>query len=118
MLVLADRLLIPRLQNEIVKNILERKNSGAEIISMLGADSARAVWIWENTVKGSKLRVLFCDMCAFELGVEHWPNLARAPRELLYKIGVVLKDDSRSFRNRRTKKKLKAKNYFLTVPKR
>ncbi|KAK0112499.1 hypothetical protein ONS96_001735 [Cadophora gregata f. sp. sojae] len=77
--ILADKMLIPRLQNDILSMLEEARKSK-------GLPSAVFAYVYENTAEGSVLRRYIVEMCMAK--TEAMKNPDDYPRELLLEIVV------------------------------
>ena len=89
--VLADRLLIPSLQNAIVREL--------EIMWNLGVDRAIGVgwvpFVYEHTSVGSPLRALTLDHCAYGINSDWFPEEPTAfPHEMLLDLARLMSSGS------------------------
>jgi hypothetical protein len=85
--VLADKLLIPSLQNAIVREL--------EIMWNLGVDRAIGVgwvpFVYEHTSVGSPLRALTLDHCAYGINSDWFPEEPTAfPHEMLLDLARLM----------------------------
>ncbi|KAH8602925.1 hypothetical protein B0O99DRAFT_679906 [Bisporella sp. PMI_857] len=85
--VLADRLLIPKLQNRVIREIeLLRNRFGMTNTKCLS-------YVWENTAPESPLRKLLVQQCAFNMHRDRLIEDADDfPREMLLELTLVLMD--------------------------
>lgn len=85
--VLADKLLIPRLQNLVIKTIEEI----GEKLNEFATSSANLDYIYSNTAADSPLRRLIVHHCATELNIK-WlsKNGDQFPKEMLLDIITYL----------------------------
>ena len=106
---LADRLLIPKLQNDAI----------TEIINQTGKDTpyTASYWIYQNTMPDSKLRRVFIDKCASEVDENHLAKMSKEGKlspEFVTDVFLALKNgtlDTRFFYLNRRPRKLKVEDY-------
>lgn len=83
--VLAEKLLIPRLQNLVITELLARSNQRGK------AATFGFRYFYENTSAGSPLRLLLVDQCAGHLRVTGYAEMQTCfPQEMLIDIMTVM----------------------------
>lgn len=88
---LADRLLMPDLQNDIMRRLMYQSLDNEQV--------ADVNWLYEKTGPGSKLRAWFVDKCALELDSAVWVEVAGREgtvRQFAIDIALACKSDSKT----------------------
>lgn len=82
--VLADKLLIPQLQNVAVREIYARKSLTHKVPLRL------LRYVYENTLEESELRKLYLHMCASASKLANWCRLRPDyfPKEMLLELAI------------------------------
>lgn len=88
--ILADRLLMPKLQNAVAAAMVDLRR-GPQLTLQNTVD-----WIYKNTTPASKLRKLVVDLCAFQMEEKLWTAAGaqqRVPGQFLVDVALAFKAD-------------------------
>ncbi|KAH7418311.1 hypothetical protein BKA64DRAFT_738788 [Cadophora sp. MPI-SDFR-AT-0126] len=88
--ILADRLLMPKLQNDVAAAMLALEH-GSQLIFQ-----GKMAWIYRNTTPDSKLRRLIVDLCAFQMDEKVWAAAGASqtvPGQFLVGVALAIKAD-------------------------
>ncbi|KAF8864069.1 hypothetical protein BDZ45DRAFT_685274 [Acephala macrosclerotiorum] len=89
--ILADRLLMPKLQNAVIRRLMWKSLSKEQVLAV--GD------LYDRTMAGSMLRKWFVDKCAFETDEEIWVEAAQlltTPRQFGIDIALAYRSSSMS----------------------
>jgi hypothetical protein len=89
--VLAERFLIPRLQNLAIDRLEEKRTE----YKCVGLSALQHVW--DNTTHGSPLRRLFIHQCVWNLNPDAYhSSINKFPKQVLAEICFLLRENAKS----------------------
>jgi hypothetical protein len=109
--VLADNLIIPELQNQVIRLIEGVRNKHKRTCTK------ELAFAWENTAEGSPLRGLLLQQCAFNVHPEWFVTKPdHFPKELLLQLVKLLVESVPEAERSRLRKIRKIEDYDVEVP--